>query len=371
MQLYVDAQNGTDTAGQGTSWATAYATPDFAMNDLWNSHGRDTSTDVDGDVINCVGTFTFTTSMQVVTSPLASLNRRVTFLSRGLDAVDDGQRCLWKADNGIWNSSTQEYIGFVGFKFQWNLTSTSEKGMRVDRACWFYDCEWDGRDASIGTATQFHWYNQLINCRFINMSSGIGNMSIGGQMIGNYAETTAGYSSISFNSYRNGIVANNTVIIDHQNASGNFAPIVGTAGCQIYGNTVINRGIKGTNSTGIRLTTEGIICANNYVENASSVIWSSSNVNWFLRNNYYYDCTNEVLDQTYNPTTDTNWSGVNACVELSSALYTDPPNDWTIANQQGIAKRTTSYGGQEYWGGVQQIADPTVVGELYYPRVRG
>ena len=350
MQLYVDAQNGTDTAGQGTSWATAYATPDFAMEDLWNSHGRDTTTDPDGDVINCVGTFTFTTSMQVVTSPLASLSRRVTFLSRGLNSVDDGERCLWKADNGIWNSSTQEYIGFVGFKFQWNLTSTSENSIRVDRGCWFYDCLWDGRDAVISTAIAFHYYNQLINCRFLNMSAGIGNMSIGGQVIGCYAETTAGYSSISFNSYRNGILANNTVVIDHQNAGTGFGSIVGTAGCQIYGNTVINRGIKGTGSYGIRGLTEGVIIANNYVENATSVIALTSNANWFYADNYYFDCT-------YGQTSSggQNWGGQAGVIELDSALYTDPPNDWTIANPQAIARRTASYGGVEYWGAVQQI----------------
>ena len=351
MQLYVDAQNGTDTAGQGTSWATAYATPDFAMEDLWTSHGRDTTTDVNGDVINCVGTFTFSTSMQVVTSPLAGISRRVTFLSRGLSSVDDGQRCLWKADNGIWNSSTQEYIGFVGFKFRWNLTSTSEKGLRVDRACWFYDCEWDGRDAaSISSATQFHWNNQVINCRFINMSSSIGNMSIGGQMIGNYVETTAGYSSISLNSYRNGIITGNTVIIDHQDAGSGFGSIVATSGCQVYGNTVINRGIKGTGSYGIQGQSEGVIIANNYVENATSVIALTSAANWFYSDNYYYDCT-------YGQTSSggQNWGGQAGVIELDSSLYTDPPNDWTIANPEAIARRTTTYGGLEYWGGVQQI----------------
>lgn len=366
MQLYVDAQNGTDTAGQGTSWATAYATPDFAMEDLWLSHGRATTTDINGDVINCVGTFTFATSMQVVTSPIANLSRRVTFLSRGLNAVDDGQRCLWKANAGIWNSSTQEYVGFIGFKFQWNLTSTLEKGIIVDSYCWFYDCEWDGRDASINSSTQFYFFNQLINCRFINMSSNIGSMSIGGQIIGCYVETTAGYSSLSFNSYRNGIIANNTVIVDHQNAATGFGLIIGTSGCQIYGNTAINRGIKGTGSYGLRGLSEGVIIANNYVENATSVITLTSAVNWFYADNYYFDCT-------YGQTSSggQNWGGQAGVIELDSALYTDPPNDWTISNQQVIAKRKTSYGGKEYWGGVQQIAGPTVVGELYYPRVRG
>lgn len=351
MQLYVDAQNGTDTAGQGTSWATAYATPDFAMEDLWTSHGRDTTTDVNGDVINCVGTFTFATSMQVVTSPLAGLNRRVTFVSRGLNSVDDGERCLWKANSGIWNSSTQEYIGFVGFKFQWNLTTTSEKGIRVDRSCWFYDCIWDGRDAAgINGATQFHWYNQVINCQFLNMSCGIGNMSIGGQFIGSYVETTAGYSAVSLNSYRNGIIANNTIVVDHQNAGTAFGLIIGTSGCQIYGNTAINLGIKGTGSYGIRATTEGVIIANNYVENAVSVIALTSGANWFYKNNYYFDCT-------YGQTSSggQNWGGANGVVQLDSAMYADPPNDWTVANAQAIARRTTAYGGLEYWGAVQQI----------------
>ena len=352
MQLYVDAANGTDTAGatRGVSWATAYLTPDFAMEDLWNSHGRDTTTDIDGDVINCVGTFTFATSMQVVTSPFASLSRRVTFLSRGLNSVDDGQRCLWKANSGIWNSSTQEYIGFVGFKFQWNLTVTSENGIRVDRACWFYDCLWDGRNTVSASSTQCHWNNQIINCQFLNMTGGIGNMSIGGMFVGNYVQASDGYSSISLNSYRNGIIANNTIVIDHQNAGTGFACIIGTSGCQIYGNTVINRGIKGTGSYGIRGGSEGVIIANNYVENATSVIALTSNANWFYRNNFEYNCT-------YGQTSSggQNWGGVSGVISLDSAMYADPPTDWTITNAQGIARRTTAYGGIEYWGAVQQI----------------
>jgi len=46
---YVRATNGADVAGQGTTHATAYKTPQFALNDIGATHGRNV---VDGDQIN-------------------------------------------------------------------------------------------------------------------------------------------------------------------------------------------------------------------------------------------------------------------------------------------------------------------------------
>jgi hypothetical protein len=354
MQLYVDAQNGTDTAGQGTSWATAYATPKFAFEDLWTSHGRDSATDANGDTINCFGIFTFATTPAPSVSPDPNQSRRVTFLSRGRNAIDDGLRCEWKGEaGGVWNSSTIEYVGWIGFYFTFGLTDTTplDKCVRVDRACWFHDCIFDGRGVVDQSMGQFHWNNQITSCQFINMYSSVGSLSIGGQFINCFSSAAAGRAACGFSTYRNGITANCVVVMRNTNASYGYTMFTGNAGGVIYGNTGINIGVKGSGSCGIKGQTETSLIAEIYVQNATSAM-SLTSANWFYKNNYYHDCSYGQTSSGSN-----NILGnFTTLTELTNPMYADPANgDWTITNPEALARRAMPYGGVEYWGGVQQI----------------
>lgn len=347
MQLYVDAQNGTDTAGQGTSWATAYATPDFALQDLWDSHGRDTTTDPSmSDTINCMGVFTPSTAYSATLSPLPSLSRRVYFLARGKFAVDDGLRTEINAADGIWAGSTQDRIHWFGFYFTWNNSATTQRAFHFDRDCLIYNCIVDGRnDITIQPPFQVFYYFVCKFSQLINLRNSI-SATIGTRFENNFITFGEGTHSVA--TYRGGAINNNVVIVNRTGAATTQAIYI-NAGGEACGNSCFNVGTIKTGSHGARLLSESFLCVNNYFEGFDIAIRTDPiQYHWYVQNNLCFDC-NTPSNGTAQPVTPT-------ITELSESMYVDFENgDYTIKNPQAIARRLTEYGGVEYFGGVQQI----------------
>jgi len=348
MDLYVDAANGTDTAGQGTSWATAYATPSFALQDLWDSHGRDTGTDPSqSDTINCMGVFTPSTAYSATLSPLPSISRRVYFLARGKFAVDDGLRTEINAADGIWSGSTQDRIHWFGFYCTWNNSATTQKAFVMDRDCAIMNCIIDGRDAA-GIQAPFQLYfncllygNQII--RGYHSITG----TIGFRFQNNYFKPTDD-KYVQIGGYRGGEISNNVMIWNCPTAQPTSRMIYAAAGVPVFGNTCLNLGNRNT-SQGIYLASESWVCYDNYMQGFANAIVNGSPYRWFIQNNTAFDCTTLINAGNQQPVTP-------AITELTSAMYADPLNDdWTITNPEAASRLAKPWGGLQRQGAVQQI----------------
>lgn len=351
MDLYVDAASGTDTAGatRGVSWATAYATPSFALQDLWDSHGRDTGTDPSmSDTINCMGVFAPSTAYSATLSPLPSLSRRVYFLARGKFAVDDGLRTEINAADGIWSGVTQDRIHWFGFYCTWNNSATTQKAFVMDRDCAIMNCVIDGRDAAgIQTPFSLHYNCTLYGNQIIRGRSSI-NGTIGIHFQNNYFRATDDQFP-QIGGYRGGEVSNNVMIWNCPSAQPTGRQIYAAAGVPVFGNTCLNFGNKNT-SQGIYLASESWICYDNYMQGFSQAIVNGAPYLWFVQNNTAFDCTALINADQYQPVTPT-------ITALTSAMYADPLNgDWTITNPEAASRLAKPWGGLQRQGAVQQIA---------------
>lgn len=350
MDLYVDAASGTDTAGatRGVSWATAYLTPSFALQDLWDSHGRDTTTDpAQCDTINCLGVFTPSTAYSATLSPNSSLSRRVYFLARGKFAVDDGLRTEINAADGIWTGSTQDRIHWFGFYFTWNNSATTQKGFHFDRDCAIMNCVIDGRDAAgLQSPIQAFYYFNFYGNQMIRGRHSI-NGTIGIRFQNNYFRPTDDFY-VGIGGYRGGEISNNVIIWNCPTTNPTGRQIYAAAGVPVFGNTCLNLGNRNT-SQGIYLASESWICYDNYMQGFANAIVNST-YKWFIQNNTAFDCTILINAGSRQPVTPT-------ITALTSAMYADPANgDWTITNADAASRLTKPWGGIQRQGAVQQIA---------------
>lgn len=310
-EYYYVTPTGSDTAGQGRSWGTAYATLQFAVDDIWASHTPEAR-----NVIYCAGDFSISTPLNYQTLfPVPSLSKRLLFIGRGKDAVDDGQRTAITADDNIYYDTVSDYVFWFGFHFKWGQVTSTNKCFRVDRGCEWHDCVWDGEGTNTQSAYQGVYNNQFHRCQFLNMYLSPGNMSIGGIVNYSFCQMASGRSG-GFGSYRNGGVTNCTIL-----TTGNG--INCQAGAYAENNTVIQTGGTLT-SQGIQCNSESAYVSNNYVEGFNTAI-NISNGTPILENNFYYNCNNGT---SYSYAVDEIDYGTRTrpTIELSQSLYTDPQN---------------------------------------------
>ena len=137
---YVRATNGADVAGQGTTHATAYKTPQFALNDIGATHGRDA---VLGDQINICDTAVEGANVLAASLTLATYGvpaMGAPLILRGYTAVaNDGGR--GEIDCGgftMWNVATYDYVNCIDLELH---TFGDNYGIVLDQGFALINCE--------------------------------------------------------------------------------------------------------------------------------------------------------------------------------------------------------------------------------------
>lgn len=307
---YYVTPTGSDTAGQGTSWGTAYATMQFAVDDIWATH-----TPQRRNIIYCSGDFSISNPLAFNTlSPELGLSKRVFFISRGKDAVDDGQRTAVTADDNVYYDTVSNYVFWFGFNFKWNQSTSLQKCFRVDSGCEWHDCVFDGEGSNAQAAYQGLYSNRFHRCQFLNMFQPPGNMSIGGMFNYCFCQMAAGRSG-GYGTYRNGSVTNCVVL-----TAGTGINLSSGGNCE--NNTVIRESNGG--GTGIYVNSEAQFISNNYVEGFTFGI-SVNNATPILQNNF---CCNVNTPLYYSQSFDEIDVGTRTrpVIEVSQPLYKDPHN---------------------------------------------
>ena len=284
---YYVSDSGSDVAGNGTSWSNAYATIQFAADDIWATHGTTSR-----NIVYCQGDFTISTPLDFSTnkSPVPNLGTRLLLVSAGRDAVNDGQQCILRGNDNIVYDTVSDYIFYIGFEFTWcNVNNDSgQKAFRVDRNNEWIDCKF----SDSGTTTQAGLFQGLYSngfsyCIFDNMYTGVSH-SIGGYFNSCYLNSKPG-RGVGLSVYRSGRVINCVIWTD-----GNTNAVYCGAGGDVTNNVLIqnNQG-GGAVGSGIKVATEARLIANNYIHNFNTGIKIETGTA-DLRNNFTYNVTNPV-----------------------------------------------------------------------------
>ena len=309
---YYVTPTGSDTAGNGTSWGTAYATMQFAVDDIWATH-----TPQRRNVIYCSGDFSISTPLDFSSaSPVLSLAKRVIFIGRGKDAVDDGQRTAVTADDNVYYDTVSDYLYWFGFNFKWNQVTSLQKCFRVDRGCEWHDCVFDGEGSNGQIAYQGLYNNQFHRCQFLNMYKPMGNHSIGGIIDYCFCQMATGRSG-GFGTYRGGGISNSVVL--SQGSAFNM-----TAGAYCTNNTAIQTHTYPSGTAFSVGSGESSFISNNYCENFTFG-YSVNNATPILQDNF---CYNSGTPLNYTTSTDEIEYGprTRPVIELSQPLYNDAQN---------------------------------------------
>lgn len=349
-EFYYVTPSGSDTAGNGTSWGTAYATMQFAVDDIWATH-----TPQRRNVIYCSGDFSISTPLDFSSaSPVLGLAKRVIFIGRGKDAVDDGQRTAVTADDNVYYDTVSDYVYWFGFNFKWNQVTSLQKCFRVDRGCEWHDCIFDGEGSNGKAAYQGLYNNQFHRCQFLNMYQPMGNHSIGGIINYCFCQMASGRTG-GFGTYRSGGVTNCVVI-----TAGTGINL--TAGAYAENNTVIQSGSSPA-GTAITTSNESSFISNNYVENFT-IAYNVNNATPILKDNFCYNATTPL---NYVTSTDEIEYGTRTrpVIELSQPLYNDAQNlDFSLNYGSTVLQPWANY---QYPGAVALLNKMAIVPA----RVRG
>ena len=111
---YVDTASGVDSVGNGTSTgASAYATVQYALNDIGTTHGIGTV----GNQINIKGDDTITTTLTLATYGAPATASPLVFKGYTTTANDGGQGAI-NGNNSvaIYQDTANDYVYFVNMR---------------------------------------------------------------------------------------------------------------------------------------------------------------------------------------------------------------------------------------------------------------
>lgn len=152
-EYYVDLDDGTDTAGQGTSIGTAYGTWQFCIDDILGTHGKATY----GDVIYVKGTGDGDLDLSGYAT---GLEAGVAFIARGRSTWDDGLRPLLDLNGNAFWSGAKTGVYLYGFEFTNWITSTY--AFYLGEYCHAADCVLSDNNATYGVrVSRFSSVNNL------------------------------------------------------------------------------------------------------------------------------------------------------------------------------------------------------------------
>ena len=282
---YVDASGGTDTAGQGTTDGTAYATIQFAIDDVGTTHGAA----ADGDQINIKDNATHSLSGELTVSTYTT-STTVALKLRGYTttANDGGQATIQGSGTASLVDSAVSYIHWI-------------------------DLELDGNNSNVDWA-DFGNYSTVHRCKIHNASAILCRVRGGGMVSNceifdgnNQGVRLEGSAATAVGCYiYNGGTKDFTVAI-YQNttysmAFNNIISIDGSTDgirmaslCRAYNNSILCAGGTGA---GISIAVHNAHVFNNLIEGFSGaggigVEKVSSNAVVQMANNSYYDNTTD------------------------------------------------------------------------------
>ena len=285
---YVRATNGADVAGQGTTHMTAYQTPQFALDDIGATHGRNA---VDGDQINicdeaaCVLAAELSYVAYGVPTALAPL------ILRGYTAAaNDGGRGVLNGNGGAFSlTPVTDHCGYIDLRG--TNVNISGPVLASGHACLVQRCEVDTNANASGAGIGSQAGSLVAGCYIHDVVRGIQTGYGGSRFIGNRIHIAApagicflnnntvddvllgnimtvsqansyGYKANGANGSR-GYFAHNIV---YNSAAGTTAGILLNDNAGGYGTNVLNNivcGWSGVGGVGIRQDGGGLTAGHN------------------------------------------------------------------------------------------------------------
>lgn len=342
-EYYVRNTNGTDSAGGGTSHATAYQTIQFAIDDIVATHGKQSGTTADRINLCDESAFVLTSALDPTNYGNSAVQRWLVFqgytstpgdgglfdidLNGGAYSLVNGSHDYWTFAYGkLHNNSGSNYlwdfdgVGQRAFMMEFYDTAHSAVGGGASASgveyCWFHDIERYG----IETHQMVH------HCLFTNGTTKKFLKAM-------YRPTHATHNFISVDGSTDGIevvqynhVANNTVLSNGGTGKG--------INCQLYFHSLYNNIVEGFSGTG----GVGI----NNLSNNTYVQW------W--RNNAVFNCDTEYGNQDN-----------HIILPLSEA-----DNEILVSSPfKKTGSLPTDFTSSTFWSDVYKYFEPVGVGNVY------
>ena len=282
-EYYVRGTNGTDSAGGGTSHATAYQTIQFAIDDIVATHGKQSSATADRINLCDESAFVLTSALDSTNYGNGAIQRWLVFQGYTSTPGDGG---LFDIDlnGGAYSivSGTHDYWTFAygklhnnsGANYLWDFDGVGQRAFMIE----FYDSAHSAvGGGSSGSGAEHCWFHDIerygteslpfvINCLFTNGTTKKFLKAI-------YRPTAATHNLVSVDGSTDGIevaqyntAINNTVLSSAGTGKG--------INCALYFHTIFNNIVEGFSGTG------GL-----GINNLSSNVYTQ----WW-RNNAVYDC---------------------------------------------------------------------------------
>jgi len=243
---YCRATNGADVAGQGTTHMTAYKTPQFALDDIGATHGRNT---VDGDQINICDTAVEGANVLAAPLTLATYGTPIEaapLILRGYTAVaNDGGMAEIDCGGAIMWASAYGYVGSIDIEAH---TFGDNNGIVLGSNCTFYQVRaHKGASSPSGkTLITAGLMAMFAGCHVYDAGGGaaigIKSASSYSRFVGNYVDlgASAGAGSVGISGGGGGVYGQsaefNIVRCSHSGQAG----ILVTYNSTVNGNVVVN-----------------------------------------------------------------------------------------------------------------------------------
>lgn len=255
-EYYVRGTNGTDSAGNGTSHATAYQTLQYAMDDVGTTHGRNTT---DGDRFNICDE-----SSQVLSATLSFASYGATSIAYPIRfegyTTTSGDGGIGNIDcNGStygFNSDVNRNMGLRNLKV--HNFGTATYCIRLSGGSSVLNCEvTNGNGTGIYNGGP---YGSVIGCHVHDIGNYGIHWATDGIVYGNYVKNdgTRTMSSGIYTQGRPSYVLNNIVSVDSSTNGINL----GHDGTSAIGNTVLSNAGTGSGIFSVNNHPGGIIIAN-------------------------------------------------------------------------------------------------------------
>lgn len=289
-EYYVRNTNGTDSAGGGTSHATAYRTIQFAIDDIVATHGKMSGATADRINLCDESAFVLTSALTSTTYGNADIHRWLLFQGYTSTAGDGGFFDI-DLNGGAYSlvSGTHDYWTFAygklhnnsGSNYLWDMDGVGQRAFHME----FYESAYVAiGGGSAASSAEFCWFHDIDiygtnstplvnNCLFTNGTTRKFDNAL-------HQPTTATNNFVFVDGATNGIstyayshISNNSVLSNGGTGTGFY--------CELYFQSMFNNLVDGFSGTGGK-----------GINNATSNVY----VQWW-RNNAVFNCDTEYGNQ--------------------------------------------------------------------------
>ena len=347
-EYYVRNTNGTDSAGGGTSHATAYQTIQFAIDDIATTHGKLSGSNLDRINLCDESAFVLTSALDsttygngFITSWLVFQGYTTTAGDGGFFDIDlnGGAYSLVSGSHDYWNFQYGKLHNNSGSNFLWDLDGVGQRAFMME----FYDSAHSAMGSgSSGTAAEYCWFHDIErygtesikmvnNCLFTNGATRKFTNALYGptQASNNFVYVDGASNGIGHRQYNT--LTNNSILSNGGTGTG--------INCELYFHTVHNNLVEGFSGSG-----------GHGIQNNGATTYEQ----WW-RNNAVFDCDTEYHIQD-----------IHIILPLSEAdneILTSSPFKRT-------GSLPTDFTNSEFWNDVYTYFAPNDVGNVFrgFPR---